>query len=233
MEASNEGVAQGGAGGAGAPAAASTGMSNLFGSLGRAAAAAFALPNAITSNALGSVGAALAAAPALPSLPTLPRSELSQRELGAWHGDRGWFASVVIVLWRACACALYPGLQPASAWVTSSCAPHPLTSPPPHLTPHPPHPTLVFRTRDLRASATAASQGFLAREVEYSRTSTAVYGRVLKEAQGVQADMGTLHESLEALGGQIGGARFIAARLAGLEVGGAAVAAAAPVEGAA
>ena len=85
------------------------------------------------------------------------------------------------------------------------------------------HTTLVassapaLRHRDLKASAAEFSAKFLSREVDYARSSTSVYARVLKEVHGAKADIAQLDaKHVGALGRQLSGARLVAARLAGL-----------------
>jgi hypothetical protein len=86
--------------------------------------------------------------------------------------------------------------------------------------PPPPQPTFcgaALRHRDLKASASEFSAKFLSREVDYARSSTSVYARVLKEVHGAKADIAQLDaKHVGALGRQLSGARLVAARLAGL-----------------
>ena len=86
-------------------------------------------------------------------------------------------------------------------------------SAPPHPSPPPP----VYRARDLSASASSVERGALSREVEYAKTTTALYGVVLREAQGVKGDVVALSGAVEALAGSVSGARLVAARLAEVE----------------
>ena len=90
---------------------------------------------------------------------------------------------------------------------------------------HPPHThsslsppfCAALRHRDLKASASEFSAKFLSREVDYARSSTSVYARVLKEVHGAKADIAQLDaKHVGALGRQLSGARLVAARLAGL-----------------
>jgi hypothetical protein len=75
----------------------------------------------------------------------------------------------------------------------------------------------ALRHRDLKASASEFSARFLSREVDYARSSTSVYARVLKEVHGAKADIAQLDaKHVGALGRQLSGARLVAARLAGL-----------------
>ena len=75
----------------------------------------------------------------------------------------------------------------------------------------------ALRHRDLKASAAEFSAKFLSREVDYARSSTSVYARVLKEVHGAKADIAQLDaKHVGALGRQLSGARLVAARLAGL-----------------
>ncbi len=89
---------------------------------------------------------------------------------------------------------------------------------------HPPPPLLIFtcslavyRARDLSASAEAVEKGAFSREVEYAKTTSALYAIVLKEAQGVKGDIQALSQSVEGLAGGIKSARLVAARLAEVE----------------
>ncbi len=63
-------------------------------------------------------------------------------------------------------------------------------------------------------AADAVARGGLAREVEYARTSTALYASVLKDVQGVKGDVVALGATVEGLADGISGARLVAARLA-------------------
>jgi hypothetical protein len=75
----------------------------------------------------------------------------------------------------------------------------------------------VYRARDLSASAEAVEKGAFSREVEYAKTTSALYAIVLKEAQGVKGDIQALSQSVEGLAGGIKSARLVAARLAEVE----------------
>ena len=71
----------------------------------------------------------------------------------------------------------------------------------------------------------------MAREVEYSRGSGAVYARVLREVQGAKADIASADGALVGgLNRQLGGARLLAAQWVGREGGGAVAAAAAAAQ---
>jgi hypothetical protein len=78
-------------------------------------------------------------------------------------------------------------------------------------------PVAALRFRDLKAGASDFSSKFLAREVDYARSSTTVYARVLKEVHGAKADIATLDaRHVGGLGRQVAGARLVAAKLTGL-----------------
>ena len=79
----------------------------------------------------------------------------------------------------------------------------------------------VFRRHGLSlddlSRAGAVERGSLSREVEYAKTTSALYAVVLREAQGVKGDVVALSGAVEALAGGISGARLVAARLAEVE----------------
>jgi hypothetical protein len=81
----------------------------------------------------------------------------------------------------------------------------------------PPYLPTVYRARDLSTNADTVEKGVLSREVEYARTTSALYAIVLKEAQGVKGDIVSLSKSVEGLAGGISNSRIIAARLAEVE----------------
>jgi hypothetical protein len=73
----------------------------------------------------------------------------------------------------------------------------------------------VFRARDLSAAADAVARDALAREVEYARTSTALYAAARKEADAAKKDIAAITAVVESLSGGISGARVVAADLVG------------------
>jgi hypothetical protein len=59
---------------------------------------------------------------------------------------------------------------------------------------------------------------FLAREIDYAKSSTTVYAKVLKEVQGVKGDIGALDEkSVKGLSDALSTSRAAALKLAGVE----------------
>jgi len=149
-------------------------------------AAASAATSAASSAASGVAAAALsastafssAAATASSALPQLPRHERGARERELRALGAGGPLCHKNFARRAPRAARQPRHSPGHP-------PLPCFIPPPPPAPPPPPP--VHRARDLSQSADAVERGGLSREVEYAKTTSALYAVVLKEAQGVRA----------------------------------------------
>jgi hypothetical protein len=73
----------------------------------------------------------------------------------------------------------------------------------------------VYRTRDLRKSTDSLSRRFLTREVGAAMESAGAYSRTLQAVKNNKLVLAPLHSAAGSLANQIGGARSVAAALAG------------------
>ena len=77
---------------------------------------------------------------------------------------------------------------------------------------------LALRYRELVESIHVLNDSFLAREVDYAKSSSTVYTRVLKEVQGMKKDISCVdNQHVGGLSRAISGSRLVAARLAGID----------------
>ncbi len=83
---------------------------------------------------------------------------------------------------------------------------------------HAPQPILTaMQYRHTAASVKDLHSTFLSREIDYAKSSTTVYAKVLKEVQGVKGDISALDEkSLKGLSTALSSSREAARKLAGL-----------------